>query len=145
MRKACWQLEFFTLDFLLLEEDLTERLKTLEKKVRKTRRSSTERLLLSSSDEYWSFSAILTTWTKLTYLKVKTGNNNLILHFSSNMVVMFASCHPVDQICQMWLRTVDFFTICARKSILKAKMKYWRKVYSIGLWISLSWDFCTSL
>ena len=52
MRKACWQLEFFTLDFLLLEEDLTERLKTLEKKVRKTRRSSTERLLLSSSDEY---------------------------------------------------------------------------------------------
>ena len=58
-----------------------------------------------------------------THLKVKTGNNNLVLHFSSNMTVMFVSCQPVHQICQMCDRTVDFCRIRARKSILKAKIK----------------------
>ena len=41
------------------------------------------------------------------------------------------------------LRTVDFYIIDAWKSIFRSK-KVLKKVYSIGLWICLPWDFCAS-
>ena len=41
------------------------------------------------------------------------------------------------------LRTVDFYIIDAWKSIFRSK-KVFKKVYSIGLWICLPWDFCAS-
>ena len=42
------------------------------------------------------------------------------------------------------LRTVDFYTSDAWKSIFWGKNENIQKVYSIGLWICLSWDFCAS-
>ena len=47
---------------------------------------------------------------------------------------------------QRWicLRTVDFYITDAWKSIFRGKSENIQKVYSIGLWICLPWDFCAS-
>ena len=42
------------------------------------------------------------------------------------------------------LRTVDFYIIDAWKSIFQCKNEIIQKLYSIGLWICLPWDFCAS-
>ena len=42
------------------------------------------------------------------------------------------------------LRTVDFYISDAWKSIFRGKNENIQKVYSIGLWICLPWDFCAS-
>ena len=42
------------------------------------------------------------------------------------------------------LRTVDFYISDAWKSIFWGKNENIQKVYSIGLWICLPWDFCAS-
>ena len=42
------------------------------------------------------------------------------------------------------LRTVDFYIIDAWKSLFRGKNENIQKVYSIGLWICLPWDFCAS-
>ena len=42
------------------------------------------------------------------------------------------------------LRTVDFYISDAWKSIFRGKNENIQKVYSIGLWICLLWDFCAS-
>ena len=42
------------------------------------------------------------------------------------------------------LTTVDFYISDAWKSIFRGKNENIQKVYSIGLWICLSWDFCAS-
>ena len=47
---------------------------------------------------------------------------------------------------QRWicLRTVDFYITDAWKSIFRGKSENIQKVYSIGLWICLPWEFCAS-
>ena len=42
------------------------------------------------------------------------------------------------------LRTVDFYIIEAWKSLFQGKNENTQKVYSIGFWICLPWDFCAS-
>ena len=42
------------------------------------------------------------------------------------------------------LRTVDFYIGDAWKSVFQGKNENIQKLYSIGLWICLSWDFCAS-
>ena len=44
----------------------------------------------------------------------------------------------------LWHPGQDFYRIDAWKSILQGKNENIQKVYSIGLWICLPWDFCAS-
>ena len=78
----------------------------------------------------------------------KLVNDNLIWHCLLNMVVRFVSCQPIDQIWQKCLRTVKFYKIGARKSVLyKAKMKIFKEsvyhqlvnLFTVSFFAS-SWD-----
>ena len=48
------------------------------------------------------------------------------------------------QIWQICLKTMNFYRIDTWKSLLQGKNENIQKVYSIGLWICLPWDFCAS-
>lgn len=61
------------------------------------------------------------------------------------MVVSSVSHQTVNQIWQIFLRTVDLYRSGVRKSVLQGRNENnSRKVYSSGLWICLPWDFCAS-
>ena len=72
---------------------------------------------------------------------LKSENGSLRIRLTG-----YQPSHSVLNFVFTWicLRTVDFYISDAWKSIFRGKNENIQKVYSIGLWICLLWDFCAS-